>query len=230
MIQRFLFFPLRAAVLIALFAWGACAQSAESLRYSANWPSGASLGEGLLETAPTTGGWSFQLTLDASLPGLLKIVDRYSSKTTAALCSEEFVKESEHGPRKTRETTRFDQQMNSATRTTQGGGTSRIEIEPCAMDALAYLNFVRREFAQGRVPPFARVLFGAVYEVRMRHTGAQNISVNGAMVPSDRLSAAVKGPASEIAFDLYLARDATRTPLAIRAPFSLGVFSLELTR
>ncbi|MSV30605.1 MAG: DUF3108 domain-containing protein [Bryobacterales bacterium] len=219
------------AVSAVFFAAAAFGQPGETLHYNANWPSGASFGEGLLRSVPTAaGGWDFELTLDASLPGLLKIVDRYSSKTGTGLCSVEFVKESEHGPRKTRETTRFDQQTRSATRTTHGGGTSRIEIEPCAKDALAYLNFVRREFAQGRVPPLTKVLFGAVYEVRLRHAGARSMTVNGATVVADHLSAVAQGPASEITFELILARDAARTPLAIRAPFSVGTFSLELTR
>jgi hypothetical protein len=220
-----------AGALLALCAAGARAQVAETLHYNANWPSGASFGEGLLRSAPSaSGGWEFELTLDASLPGLLKIVDRYSSKTAAGFCSEEFIKESEHGPRKTRESTRFDQERHSATRSTRGGGSSRVEIEPCAKDALAYLNFVRRELGEGRVPPVTKVLFGAVYEIRLRRAGERSFDVKGAAVPADHLVAVARGPASEIVFELFLARDAARTPLAIRAPFSMGTFSLELAR
>jgi hypothetical protein len=40
----------------------------------------------------------------------------------------------------------------------------------------------------------------------------------------------VQGPASEITFEMFFARDAARTPLVIRVPLSPGMFSLELAR
>jgi hypothetical protein len=42
--------------------------------------------------------------------------------------------------------------------------------------------------------------------------------------------ATLKGPASEITFEMFFARDAARTPLVIRVPLTLGTFSMELAR
>jgi hypothetical protein len=40
----------------------------------------------------------------------------------------------------------------------------------------------------------------------------------------------VKGPKADFAFDIFFARDAARTPLSVRIPLPLGVFSLDLVR
>src|SRR5262245_20595003 len=169
------------------------------------------------------GRWDFELTLDASIPGV-SITDQYHSVATAELCSVEFRRDSIHGPRKSRETVTFAQDKQTAHRVTTGGGSSDFSVPACARDALAFLYFTRWEMGQGRVPPAAKIVFGGPYDIKLVYTGEQQI---GEAV-TDRLAATVRGPSSLVDFELMFARDPARTPLVIRAPFALGTFSLEL--
>jgi hypothetical protein len=83
---------------------------------------------------------------------------------------------------------------------------------------------------QGRMPPQEDIVFGAAYQMRLQYTGEQQVRLNNKDVVSDRVIITLKGPASENTFEMFLARDAARTPLVIRVPLSLGMFSMELTR
>jgi hypothetical protein len=198
----------------------------ETLRYRVNWPTGVSLGEGRMQARRIEGGrWQFELTLDASLPGVT-VTDRYRSVATAELCSVEFERDSVHGPRKSRETVTFAQDKNTARRATNGGGSSEYSVPSCAKDALTFLYFTRWEMGQGRVPPAGKIAFGGPYDIRLKYNGEQ--SEKGAV--TDKLGANIRGPSSNVDFDLLFARDAARTPVSIRAPLALGTFSLELTR
>jgi hypothetical protein len=47
---------------------------------------------------------------------------------------------------------------------------------------------------------------------------------------TDRVVVYVKGPKSDFSFETYYARDAARTPLLVKVPFSAGTFSMELVR
>ncbi len=228
---------MRIAVSIALAAlWLSSPAAAESfppadesLRYNINWPSGLSLGEAHLTARRTAGQWEFELTLDAAVPGFA-VSDRYRSQASGSLCSLEFEKNFTHGRRKAREKTVFDYGKNVARRSTVNGGKTEIPIPACARDALAFIFHARGELSQGRVPPPSTVLFGAAYEVRLDYGGAQAITVNDARVEADRIAVSVKGPASTIGFEIFYARDPVRTPLLVRVPFTLGVFSMELVR
>ncbi|HTM48367.1 MAG TPA: DUF3108 domain-containing protein [Bryobacteraceae bacterium] len=200
----------------------------ESLSFRVAGPSGVSLGSGRMSARRVEGGqWEFQLTLDVSVPGL-PVKDSYRSLATSNLCSVEFERDSAHGPRKSLESVRFDPEKNKATRTTRNGGSSEFNVAPCARDALAYLYFARFEMGQGRVPPSSNVVFGGPYDVRPVYTGEQ--PVKGAA--ADRLAVNVRGPASNLDFDILLARDAARTPvsMSLRTPLALGTLSMELTR
>ena len=208
--------------------------SAESLRYSINWQSGLSLGEGELvsSAAPLPGEkqLEFALTLDASVPGFL-LRDRYRSRSTPALCSLELSKEFAHGSRKGAEKESFDQQSNRVTRQTlPGGGKSTFPTAACAKDALTFLQFLRSELAQGRVAPPQAVVFGAPYDIRAEYKGTEQVTVSGQRSESDRIALAIKGPASNVNVDVYFARDPGRTPLLAKFPTPLGVFSVELVR
>src|SRR5712691_6751727 len=95
--------------------------SAESLRYVLNWPSGLSLGEATLRSDRTGDGpdkghqqWSFELNLDASVPGFA-VRDDYRSRATSDLCTLELDKDYAHGKRKGKEQLTFDQQKNTVT-------------------------------------------------------------------------------------------------------------------
>jgi len=47
---------------------------------------------------------------------------------------------------------------------------------------------------------------------------------------ADRIVVAMKGPASDLNFEIFFSRDASRTPLLVRVPLALGTFSMELVR
>jgi len=209
---------------------------AEGLTYVINWPSGLNLGEATLSSvqkkdpADTKAGgpWSFSLDLDASVPGFA-IRDHYSSSSDAAFCSVDLAKKVAHGSRKSDEKITFDQHAHTATRETgSGGGKADIQIPACARDPLTFLEFARRELAQGRMAPQQAVIFGAAYQVRMVFSGAQQVSVGGKKVDADKIQATIKGPASDLSVDLFFAKDAARTLLMARIPLPLGAFTVEL--
>lgn len=202
----------------------------ESLHYSINWPSGLSLGEATLTGTSTPGGGNFSLVLEAAVPGF-PIRDEYASKTDAQFCSTQFTKSFVHGTRKAAETSEFDTARSVVVRRTEKGGKSEMPFAgPCPKDALAFLFFVREELKAGRLPGAQTIYFGAAYQLRLQYAGADSITLNGKREECDRLSASVKGPASELGFEILFGRDAARTPLAVRVPFAMGTFSMELIR
>jgi hypothetical protein len=198
----------------------------ETLRFQVKWPTGVVLGEGRMQARRVTGGrWEFELSLDASIPGFV-LSDHYKSVATADLCSLEFARESTHGARKSHESETFTQEQRTAHRATGGGGSSDFTVPACAMDALSYLYFTRREMGQGRVPPAGPIVFGGSYDIRLEYKGEEKFK--GAV--TDLVAASVRGPSSTATFDLLFARDPARSPVLIRLPLALGTFSLELTR
>ncbi|HLX46028.1 MAG TPA: DUF3108 domain-containing protein [Bryobacteraceae bacterium] len=220
-----------------IFVFCILSASAESLRYSINWPSGLSLGEASLDTtrARNQGAakgpekWSFSLDIDASVPGFA-VRDHYDSSAGPDLCSLQFDKKFLHGSHKTEERITFDQEKSTATRETQGGGKSDISLSGCGRDALTFLQFARNELAQGRLAPQQQVVFGSVYSVRLEFTGLQTIKVAEQNVEADRILATIRGPSSNLTVELFFARDNARTPLLAKVPLALGTFSVELVR
>ena len=167
-------------------------------------------------------------TLEASIPGF-EVVDRYRSLATASLCSVEFEKDSRHGKKVTHELTTFDQPASTATRQTLGGGgKSQLKTSACARDALAFLDYLRREVAAGRVPPSQTVYFGGPYQVRLESAGRQRLELGEETMDVDRFTASVKGKASDLTFEIFLARDSSRRPVLVRVPLPPGTFSMEL--
>ena len=206
--------------------------TAESLRYSINWPSGLSLGEATFSAHKTDGGWSLEASTDAAIPGF-SISDKFRSSVTPDLCSLEFTRNTAHGGRKTAEKTTFDQKKGSAHRVTtlpEDGGTSDFDIPSCARDALAFVNFARREMGQGRVAPPQNVFFGSSYSVRIDYTGAVTIPSGEKPAVTDHVNVSIKGPKASITVEVFFARDAARTPLLVRIPVPVGTLSLELVR
>jgi hypothetical protein len=205
--------------------------ASESLDYTVNWPTGLSLGEAHLRAVKSSDHWQFDFSLDATLPGLT-FSDHYSSRANTDLCSLEFDKDATHGNRVDKEKTVFDYHAGSATRTTlgTGGGHTDIGINNCAYDGLAFVFYARRELSQGRVPQEQTVLFGAQYSARMVYTGAQELTINNKRREVDKVLVYLKGPASDSTVEIFFDRDPARTPLIIKAPFSLGTFSMELVR
>ena len=202
----------------------------ESLSYTINWPTGLSLGEAHLSATGTATGWHFDFALDASVPGFA-VKDFYKASSTADLCSESFSKDSAHGSRKNSETVTIDPATSIATRTpSNSDGVSKAPVPACIRDALTFLFYTRRELGQGRVPAPQEIIFGAIYNVSLQYAGAETIMVGNKSTLTDKMVCHVKGPASDIQFDAYFARDAARTPLSIRVPLPLGKFSLEIVR
>jgi len=202
----------------------------EDLRYSINWPSGLSLGEGQLTSGKTdSGALESALKLEAAVPGF-PFADQYRSLASAAFCSTQFERDITHGKRKSREKTVFDGGKLTATRSTTGGGSSQLTIDACPRDALAFLYFLRRELAQGRVPPAQTVYAGAAYQARVEFKGTYPLKLGEAREEADLLLISVKGPKSDFSFELWMGRDAARTPLLVRAPLPGGALSMELVR
>ncbi len=205
----------------------------ESLRYSVNWPSGLSLGETTFTAHRGAGGWDLEMGIEAGVPGFA-VADKFHSSATSELCSTAFERDTSQGSRNAREKTTFDQAAGMAHRATElpaGGGQSDFQIGSCARDALAFLYYSRRELGQGRVPPARQAYFGSAYSVHMEYTGAQSISIGESRPEvTDRLVISVTGPKSAISFEVFFARDAARTPLLVKVPFSVGILSMELIR
>jgi len=204
----------------------------ETLRYSLNWQSGASLGEATMAAHRTAAGWNLDVTLNAGVPGFT-LSDQLRSMVDAGLCSLEFERDLTHGGRHTDDKTDFDQRAGTATRATQlpaGGGRTDFGIPSCARDVVAFAYYARVELGQGRVPPPQQVYFGSAYSVSLVYGGAQNVTSGGKSVATDRVQVAVKGPKADFHCDIFFARDAARTPLEIRIPLPLGTFRLDLVR
>lgn len=209
------------------------AAASETLRYVINWPSGLSLGEGQMSSARFRSDkgdrWEFKLRLEAAVPGFA-IEEISSANATGEYCSTDLEKSVVRGKRRSEEKTLFDRKALSASRATVGGGKTAVSTSACAKDALTFLNYARRELAQGRLPQAQRVYYGAAYQVRLQYIGAQKLRVADEMIDTDHLTATIKGPAAEHTVDLYFARDATRAPVLVSVPLPLGRFSIELVR
>jgi hypothetical protein len=205
-------------------------EPAETLRYSVNWPSGLSLGEGTLTASREGEGWKFSFLVEAAVPGF-PLEENAKARASAGYCSLGLDKNTVRGKRKSEESTEFDQAKLTATRTTlKGGGKTEVSVNQCAKDALTYFFFLRRELAQGRLVPRQKVYYGAGYDVRTEFTGTQSIRIGDGAVQADRIVGTIKGPASEFTVEMFFARDAARTPLLISVPLTLGKFSMEIVR
>ena len=210
--------------------------SAETLHYSVNWPSGLSLGEATLRSGQIVSvrsvlGWSFELNLDASVPGFA-IRDQYSSTANSDFCSSQLDEKTAHGARTSEERVIFDPSKSTAARETiRGGqitGTSQESVPTCARDALTLLQFVRNELAQGRLPSAQPAILGAAYQVRLEYLGKSTVLLGSQKMDTDRFRTSIKGPASDLTLEMFFRRDAVRTPVMMKIPLSLATFTVEL--
>jgi len=220
-----------AAVVLAAAPASAPTFDGESLHYNINWPSGLSLGEAQLSGTreKSAASYDFQFSLDAGIPGFA-VADKYRSEASKDFCSIEFDKNISHGAKKADEKTTFDSEKGTATRETKDGGKSDVTTSACAKDALDFLYYVRRELAQGRIPPRQQVYFGSPYQVSLDFAGTQMIKVGEKSVEADRLNGSLKGPQSDASFEIYFLKDAARTPALVRVPLAVGTFSMELMK
>lgn len=221
-----------------LFAVLACAQG-ETLHYTINWQSGLSLGEATLSSNELLFGsgpnasvksWNFDLKIDAGVPGF-DVRDHYTSTADKDLCSIKLDKTIEHGSHHGEEIVTFDQEHHQVTRQTLPediGGKSEIPAPSCAKGAMAYIQFARKQLAEGRLAAQQPVFLGGEYNVRLEFAGTETVKDLGKPVEADKIHATIKGPASEFGVDIFFTKDAARTPVLARIPLSLGVFSVEL--
>ena len=228
--------PLRLAVWL-LLAWPAVGQTGfpfqdETLRYGIGWQSGLSLGEASLTAHHTDKGWVFTVSVNAAVPGFT-LNDSYHTVTDNGLCSLQLDRTMDHGGKSDTERTIFDQAAGSAKRVTlfpAGGGETTFGILSCARDAVAYVYYAREELGQGRMPPPQQVYFGSAYAAHLTYVGEATLPVGDKPTVTDHLTVSLKGPKSDTTVEVFYARDAARTPLAIRIPAKLGTLSLELAR
>jgi hypothetical protein len=224
----------------ALFFLLAIGAPAQTLHYVINWPSGLSLGEGSISSttlaeihgvAPPSVAWTFDLDLDAGVPGFTLRDHYHSTARDAEICSVELTKKTQHGARKSDETVTFDQTKHTVTREWRpAGGKGDYSVPACARDALAFLQFARKELAQGRLVPQQQVVLGAAYNIRLEVLGTATVKMLGKPVQADRIRANIKGPASNLAIEIFFAKDEVRTPVLAKIPLPLGTFTVELTR
>jgi len=219
------------------------APAAEQLHYVINWPSGLGLGEASLtfRNAPATAGeparMEGDLKIDASVPGF-QVADHYQSTASANFCSDSFDKVLRHGARHADETLQFNQprgmvvreSLSAAHQHVLAPGIFQMKAAACAKDALTYVAYLRQELAAGRLPEQQTVYFGAPYQVNLNYRGAETVQVSGAPVSADRVDVQVHGPASDVGFTAFFARDAVRTPVLFRVPLQNGTFSMELQK
>lgn len=202
--------------------------SGEVLRYEIVWPTGLSFGEAEFRATSSQAGWKFRAELSASLPNF-EVLDEYVAEADHALCSQQLNKDSLHGSRQTHEEITFDQKARIARReSVGGGGISEFTIPPCARDALTALYALRSDLAAGRIPPPDDLVFGALYGIVVTYAETRRIEVAGEMREADRLLVDISGPEASHNFEIFFGKDAARTPLLVKVPFSLGVFSLKL--
>jgi hypothetical protein len=205
----------------------------ESLRYSINWSTGLSLGEASLTSdnidPASAAPRKMELRLEASIPGFA-VLDEFRSVASGSYCSTQFEKSFQHGKKMSKETLVFDQAGLRLERKTDKGGKSESAIASCAKDALAWIYFLRHELRNGRLPAPGPAYFGAAYQLDFKHLGTANVPIGGAPEQADRFQVNIKGPASQHSIEIFIGKDAARTPLLFKAPLPLGSFNMELLR
>ncbi len=201
----------------------------EQLTYSIAWPSGLSVGSADFKARYVDPGWRFEMTLRASLPDI-EIDDAYVSRTDAATCSFEFEKHARHGAKRTHEFLRFGpnavERINLENEGRSGPGI--VPVSGCARDALAFLYYLRKDLAAGRVPPPADIFFGAGYGLELEYAQTRRLIWDGERRLVDEIRAVVRGPASKHEFSVYFGRDEARTPLLFRVEFEGTPFTMLL--
>ena len=205
----------------------------ESLHYTINWESGLSLGDGQLTATPAKAGdidgWEFTLQLQAAVPKF-PVAEFTRSLSTANFCAVESEKKAVRGKRKTDEKTTFEPKLLKAIRQTTNGGQSELSTSPCAKDALAFLNFLRRELIQGRLPQAQTVYYGAPYEIGVQYIGTQKVKIGDGEAEAERIGISIKGPAARQNAEVFFLKDAVRTPARVRVVLPAGVISMDLAR
>lgn len=204
----------------------------ETLRYNINWPSGLSLGEATLTTDnldASAASRRFQFNLDASIPGFT-VADEVISLAKPDYCSMQLDTKLKHGAKLRQERSLFKPEEGAIERQTMNGGKSKLPLNTCGRDALAFIYYLRSELKQGRIPGNQTIYFGAAYQLTFKYAGTSNVQLPSGPEPADKLEILIQGPASKTAIEVFYGRDPLRTPLLFRVPLPLGAFTMELQR
>ena len=203
----------------------------ESLHYTINWPSGLSLGEATLRSdhisdkaggEKTNSHWDSALDIDASVPGFV-IRDHYESTAGNDLCSTRFEKKYTHGKHSTEERISFDQDQHTASReTVRAEEKTTFRISSCARDALTFIQFARKELAQGRLAPQQPCCWAPPMTCVSNITGTMTINVGDKKTEADRSSPRSEARQSNLTVEIFFARDAARTPLLAKVAARSG--------
>ena len=160
----------------------------------------------------------------------IEIDDAFRSITDASACSTQFEKHIRHGSKRAHESLRFGsnsvERTNLVSESFERPGTS--PVSGCAYDALAFLYYLRKDLADGRIAPPGRVFFGAGYEVELEYAQTRRLFWAGQRRLTDEIRVSVRGPASKHEFSVYFGRDEARTPLLIHAEFEGTLFTMQL--
>ena len=223
-------FPANLSAQSASSTWAPLA-SGERLLFNLLWPSGITLGEAVLEASRTDEGIRLVATVAAALPQH-HIAYTFTSLADEQLCSVQFRETLREG-KNTRETSFEFDQRNHLVRRTRAGQTTESPIPACARDPLALLYHFRRQLAFSQLPvgtPEAVGVFhlGEDYSVRYEAITPETVKLGTKQWEGDRFLVTARGSDGEHSFEMWVRPDTSRTPVAIRVPFSLATFSAEL--
>lgn len=223
-------FPVSLTAQSASSSWPPLA-TGERLRFNLVWPSGISLGDGSLEASSANGQIQLKASVAAELPQY-RIGYSFTSLTDERLCSVRFSETLQEGSRVRETTFDFDQQKHLVRRT-RGSETTEQPIPDCARDPLALLYHFRQQLASHQVQIGTPEAVGAFYlsgdySVRYEAVTPETVKLGGKRWEGDRFLITARGTGSKHSFEMWIRPDRSRTPVAIRVPFSLATFSAVL--
>ena len=223
-------------LLSALFPEGLAGQESqfpfpahEELDYSIAWPSGLAVGTAELRARHSDPGWRFEMRIRASVPKI-DIDHAFVSRTNELLCSLDFEKHIRHGTKRAHETLRFGggtlHRTNLDANDRAAPGT--VPIADCARDALATVFSLRRDLADGRIPPPEEIYFGAAYRLQLEYEQTRWLAWDSDRRLADEIRIDVRGPDSHHVFSAFFGRDTARTPLLFVVESEDGPFTIKL--
>jgi Protein of unknown function (DUF3108) len=118
-------------------------------------------------------------------------------------------------------------------RRTRGAETTEHPIPDCARDPLALLYHFRQQLALQQVPigtpeEVGDFYLGGDYSVRYEAVTPETVKLGAKQLDGDRFLITAQGSGSTHSFEMWIRPDSSRTPVAIRVPFSLATFSAVL--
>lgn len=223
-------FPSNLSAQSAWSSWPPLA-SGERLIFNLLWPSGITLGEAVLEASGTDQGIRLEATVAADLPQY-RIAYTFTSLIDEQLCSIRFSETLREG-KNARETSFEFDQRNHLVRRTRAGQTTESPIPACARDPLALLYHFRKQLAFNQLPVGTLEAVGAFhlgedYSVRYEPITPETVKLGTKQWEGDRFLVTARGSDGDHSFEMWVRPDTSRTPVAIRVPFSLATFSAEL--